>query len=758
MSEASHPSRLPEAATPLQAPGAASRQAAQISSLTTRVHILDRLGIVYRYRRVALAVFVLTTLALMIQGYSSNIQLFEARARLLIEAEQSTAMVGITADGTYFDPLISYYKTQYRILRGRDLARRVVKRLHLATVPELNGTQKPGVTPVTLLREAAGRLRRLVMSSASVEPEPSEPDETSDESALVSAFLGHVQVVPVADTKLVDVLFTSTDPKLAADAANAIAEEYVALNLEVKLQGSQSMLDWLETEVGKQQSKVEQSERDLAGYRDRENAMSLDDKNNIVLSRLNSLNEAVLRARTTRIEKETLNNQIKSLSATTLADSIPAISGNPQVQSHKSQLAELQRQKARLSERYGDQHPDMVKINAQLADERRQLELETARALQTVKNEYERARLEEQTLSAGLEDAKKDVKDLGHLSVSYNVLEREARSNRTIYEALLQRKNELGISSSNQSNNVRIAERAEVPSRPVTPAGRRIWLLSFAVGLVAAIAVAYGLDYMNDTIKTPEDVTRMLKMTFLGLVPAVGGGRHRAPASSTVPYEFGEAFGSLRTSITSQYAGKGTKTMLVTSAQPLEGKTTTACNIAIALAYGGARVLLIDADMRRPGLHSALRLANDQGLSQILMGQARVRDVIQSTGDPNLLAITAGRMPPNPSELLASERMKALLDSLGPGPFEWIVIDTPPVLAVTDAVILAPTVSGVIFVVGAEMTRRRLAERALETILDSRPKMVGVVLNKVDFARNKYYYSRYHGVDFTRYYRPAGSG
>jgi len=753
MTESSDRLRPPSAGASSQAPGAVNRQPAQAYSVDSNVHILDRLAILYRYRRIAFAVFVLTTIALMIQGYS-NIQLFQAKAQLLIEDERSTAMPGITGE-SYFEDPIPYYNTQYRILRGRDLARRVVKRLHLATVPELNGTQKPAPTPVSMLRDAVGRLTRLLTRSSSVEQEPPKPDETADESALVSAFLGHVAVAPVPESKLVDVFFTSTDPKLAADASNALVEEYVAANLEVKLQGTQSMLDWLQTEVGKQQSKVEKSERDLAEYRDRENAMSLDEKNNIVLSRLNSLNEAVLRARTTRIQKETLNNQLKSLAATQLSDSSAAISGNPQVQLHKIQLAELQRQKAQLSERYGDKHPDMVKVNAQLADEERQLELETAKAMQTVKNEYERARLEEQTLSAGLEEAKKDVKDLGRLSVSYNVLEREAKSNRTVYEALLQRENELRVSSNSRSNNVRIAERAEIPKGPITPTGRRTWLLSFAVGLVAAIGVAYGLDYMNDTIKTPEDVTRMLKLTFLGLVPAVRGDKHPVLASSHAPHDFAEAFRSLRTSIISRFAGEGTKTMLVTSAQPLEGKTTTACNIAMALAYGGSRVLLIDADMRRPGLHRPLRLTNERGLSQILTGQARVRDVIQRTVDPNLLAITAGKPPPNPSELLASERMKTLLANLVHGPFDWIVVDTPPVLAVTDAVILAPEVSGVIFVVGAEMTRRRLAERALETILGSRPKMVGVVLNKVDFARNKYYYSRYYGQQYKSYYAQA---
>jgi polysaccharide biosynthesis transport protein len=311
------------------------------------------------------------------------------------------------------------------------------------------------------------------------------------------------------------------------------------------------------------------------------------------------------------------------------------------------------------------------------------------------------------------------------------------------------------VASNSRANNVRIIDRAEVPKSPMTPAGRRTWLLSFAIGLVLAVGVAFGLDYMNDTIKTPEDVSRRLNLPFLGLVPSVRGDKHPLLASSHVPHDFGESFRSLRTSLMSKYNEAGTKIFVVTSAQPLEGKTITAANIAMALAYGGARVLLIDADMRRPGLHRPLRLTNERGLSQVLNGQARVRDVIQRTVDPNLLAITAGKPPPNPSELLSSERMKTLLTNLAHGAFDWILIDTPPVLAVTDAVILAPSVTGVIYVIGAEMTRRRLAERALETILSANPRSVAVVLNKVDFSRNKYYYSRYYGQQYKNYYASA---
>jgi len=593
---------------------------------------------------------------------------------------------------------------------------------------------------------------------AQPQEEPPKLDETTDESALVGAFIGRVGVEPVRGSRLVDVTFLSVEPKFAAEAANALAEEYVEQNLQVKLQTAQNMLDWLGKELATQQQKVEESERSLAEYREKENALSLDDKQNIVLARLNQLNDLVTKAKTQRIQREALYNQVKSIAGGAAPDSIPIIAQNPNVQALKNKLSSLQQDKVRLLERYGDKHPQVIAVNASLQDTQRQLDQETARAVQSVRNEFETSVLEERTLSQNLEAAKVEASDLNRKGIGYGVMEREAQSNRQVYEALLQREKELRVASNSRANNVRLVDRAEVPGSPVTPGGRRTWLLSIVVGLVLAVGVAMGLDYMNDTIKTPEDVTKRLRLPFLGLVPSVRGAKQQPLlTSSHAPVDFSESFRSLRTTLLTRYSGEGTKLMAVTSAQPLEGKTTAACNIAMALAYGGARVLLIDADMRRPGLHRTLRLANERGLSQVLVGQARVRDVIQRTVDPNLLAITAGRPPSNPSELLSSERMKTLITNLRSGPFDWIVIDTPPVLAVTDAVILAPLVNGVTFVIGAEMTRRRLAERAIETIMEARPRQVGVVLNKVDFARNKYYYTRYYGHQYKNYYAEKAS-
>ncbi len=742
-----------------------------------KVHLLDRLAVIARFRGVAISVFILTTLAMVIKGYT-NVRQYRAQARLLIENERAATIPGLTSapDAYYEEDVEPYYQTQYKILRGRDLVRRIVPRLKLEANPEFNGTATPPSAPLLVVRSLERRVQGLFGKEPSLGPPKAV--ETPDESALVTAFIGHVAVEPVRGSRLVDVSFTSTSPGFAAEAVNTLVNEYVEQNLEIKLQSTQNMLEWIDNEVAKQETKVEESERQLAEYREKQDALSLDDKNNLVASRLNHNNDELMRIRATRIQKQAVFDQVKSIAAGTAPDAIPAIAQNAQVQAIKSKLVELQREKGRLSERYDFKHPAVVAIGNQIQDAQHQLELEAAKALQSVKNEYETAVIEERVLSMNLEAAKADAMDLTRKGIAYNVMEREANSNRQVYEALLQRENEMRISSNSRSNNVRIVDRAEVPKAPLAPSDGRTWLRIIAVGLIVSLGVVFGLDYLSDTIKTPDDITRGLKMPLLGLVPSVRTGRSlsvlthsekpgvhvrwRASGdqyplltSRHVPPGFAEAFRTLRASLVSKYPRQGNKIVLVTSAEPLEGKTMIAANVAMALACSGARVLLVDADMRRPGLHRALRLVNDRGLSQLLTGQARMRNVIQRTVEDNLFAITAGPAPRNPSELLASERMMTLLTELPKMLFDWIIIDTPPVLAVADAIILAPEVSGVTFVVSAEMTRHRLAERALETIHLAHPKYVAVVLNKIEFDRNRYYYSRYYGHQYRNYYADA---
>jgi capsular exopolysaccharide synthesis family protein len=741
-----------------QSGSSAPRGRTGVPTVEHDIHVLDRLNVLFKYRYVALGVFALVILGSLLRTYTTT-PLYRAQARLLIEVEdeRTASMVGTinTGPNEYLQDPEPYYNTQYRILIGRELGRRVVQRLNLGTVPEFNGG---GPTPTALSRTIASvRLQvetplRALLGRAQAAQNPGSVDE----AALVGEFLGRVSIEPVQNSRLVDVGFVSADPQFAVKAVNAHVEEYVAQNFELRRQNMAKSLEWLTQELGKQQAKVEGSERALAQYREDQNAMSLEDRQNIVVSRLNQLNDAVTRAKTNRVQKESLYNQIKTLGPNASPDTIPAILQNAYIQSIKTRVADLQRERAGLLERYGEKYPAVKDVNANIQDAQRQLALELAKAIDAIRNDYQSAVTEERTLTVALEEQKGTAMDLSRKNVGYTVLEREAQSNRQVYEALLQREKELQVLANSQGNNVRLMDRAETPGAPFTPNPSRDLLLATVAGLALALGLVLGIDYLDDTIKTPEDVTRKLKLPFLGMVPKVKRDDHPV-LSSTAPHEFGEAYRSLRTSLVFSNGVDSSRVIMVTSSQPLEGKTTTACNMAIALAFGGARVLLIDADMRRPGVHRTLGLQNGTGLSHLLTGQATPRQAIQKLDNPNLWVMTAGVVPPNPSELLASDRMKTLVANTQSGPFDWVIIDTPPVLAVTDAVIISPLASGVAFIIGSEMTRRRLAERAMEMLMTSRPRLLGIVLNRVDLARNKYYYSRYYGYKYKSYYATSNA-
>ena len=562
--------------------------------------------------------------------------------------------------------------------------------------------------------------------------DPGSIAEDAAESAAISQFLSGLAIVPEKSTRLVEVVYTSSDSQFAALAANTLAEEYAQQNLDLRLDTLHKNLAWLDAELAKQETKVREAEAAMSRYREQQNALSLEDRQNIVVSRLNQLNDTVTHARTARLQKESLFDQIKPVDPSSDdADAFPIIGANPGVVDAKTRLTELTAQKAQLAGRYRPGHPEMAKLEMQIDNARTALNSQRARVIESVRHDYLAAASEERSFAGQLESQKGAAMDLDKKSGAYLVLQREAESNRLVYQSLLQQEKELRVISNSRTNNVQVMDRAELPGGPFSPNTRRDWLMALLGGLVVAVGLAFGIEYFDDTVKTPEDVARQLKLPLLGLVPSVRG--VRVPLlSGPVPHDFGESFRSLRTSLAFTSASDGPRIVAVTSTQPLEGKTTTACNVATALALGGARVLLIDADMRRPGLHRAMNVQNEIGLSHILVGQARVRDAVQETAEPNLFVIAAGRLPPNPSELLGSDRMRTFMANLQSGPFEWVVIDTPPVLAVTDAVLVARAASSVVFVVGSEMTRRVHAERAIETLMNGRPPSIGVVLNRVD--------------------------
>jgi capsular exopolysaccharide synthesis family protein len=745
------------AAAPAEMP-----QAAPYSSQPQSVHILDRLNAVFKHRRLAATAFILVVAVMMIQTYSTA-PMYETAARIMIEDEKVTNLSNLNPNApTLFtsDPG-EYKRTQFSILRSRGLSKRVIDSLGVQHNPQLvSGDGAQPHDPISLLREtraaASGWIRSLVSKPArTAAPEPL-PDEDAQESSVISAFNSGIEIVPETDTRLVTIRYHHSNPQFAAQAANAIAAEYVKQNIERRSQNTQKVLEWVDNEIKNQEKVLADTETEMAAYRERNNALSLENKQNLVGQRLGSLNDALTKARTARVEKQTRYEQVRGANPNSDAsDTFPAIGLDQRVVNAKSALrTAVATRDALLARGLGEGFPQLARAKIDVENAQAALVAARGAVIESIKNEYNAAVQEEHQISATLEEAKGSQMDLDRKSVDYSKLQRQADAQRQAIATLITQQKELSVITNSKENNVSIIDRAEVPKFPYAPNPRKEWLSAIMAGLVVALGLAFGIEYFDDTVKTPEDVTRRLRLPLLGLVPAIRA--ERVPVlTETVPHDFGEAFRSLRTSLVFTSGGEHTRIVAVTSSQPLEGKTTTAANLALALALGGSRVLLIDADMRRPGLHKTLGMQNGTGLSHLLIGQARVRDSIQRTAEQNLLVITAGRTPPNPSELLASERMNSFLLNLQNGPFDWVIIDTPPVLAVTDAVVLGPKVSGIVFVIGSEMTRRVHSERALETLRTSRPRVLTGVLNRVDFDRNKYYYSRYYGYQYKSYYGQA---
>jgi capsular exopolysaccharide synthesis family protein len=744
-----------------QTVGSSEPSSRRQSSSGQQVHLLDRLSAIFRHRNVAGTAFVIVVGLMMLQTYS-KIPLYRASARVEIKDERTAAVGNLNQnDPMFWQDSDQYYNTQYSILRSRGLAKRVVDRLKLHDHPLFNGSAPQSRGPLSAVREARKTLgtsiRGLFPSGKTAAPaEKPAANESAIESSLISQFLGGVDIVPEKSTRLVEIVYTSSSPEFAALAATTLAEEYTQQNIDLRLDTINKNLLWLGDEVAKQEKKVTEAETAMASYREKQNALSLDDRQNIVGSRLNTLNDTATRARTTRLQKEASYNQVKSVDPKSdAADAYPIISTNPGVMEAKTRLNDLTAEKARLSSRYLPGHPDLIKVEGQIESARAALVAQRTRVIESARNEYEASVIEERSYAGQLESQKGTAMDLDRKAGGYLVLQRQAETNRLVYQSLLQQQKELRVVSNSRTNNVQVIDRAEPPGAPFSPNARRDWFTAIMAGMLVALGLAFGIEYLDDTVKTPDDVTERLRLPLLGLVPSVRD--KRVPLlSEPVPHDFGEAFRSLRTSLVFTSGAEGPRVIAVTSSQPLEGKTTTACNLGMVLALGGSRVLLIDADMRRPGLHTVIGAQNEIGLSHLLVGQARVRDAVQKTSEPNLFVIAAGRIPPNPSELLSSERMSALLANLRSGPFDWVIIDTPPVLAVTDAVIVARAVAGVVFVIGSEMTRRVHADRAIETLAGSKTTSIGAVLNRVDFDRNKYYYSRYYGYHYQNYYGTSG--
>src|SRR6267378_3699626 len=664
-------------------------------------------------------------------------------------------------------PVMDYYDptdldTEVRILQSDLLALQVIRQLNLDKRVEYGS-------------EATLKQPNLV-------GDPLQND-SKRATALLGGFKGNLKVSLIPNTRIIEIHYRSTDPTLAANAVNTLAATYVEQNFKTKFESTMQASDWLSKQLVDLQMQVETSQEKLVRYQKEHEIFGIDEKQNIITQKLDELNKELTAAESDRMQKEAVYRMTQNGDPDTVASAIASeptapMAGtgtSPLLERLHQQQADLKIQVAELSIQFGPSYPKVAQLNNQSKEIERQIQGETRKAVEHLRSQYQTALQRESMLREALNKQKQEANRLNENAIDYTLLKRDVDSNRQLYEGLLEKLKEAGVTAGLRSNNFRIVDAARSPNAPVEPNIPRNLAFAFVLGITSGIGLAFLLEGMDNTVRTTEQAQMISALPSLGMIPLGskstnnGNGSKRLSLTSSKEVfelvtqvrpqsQMAESYRALRTSLLLSNLGAPPKVIMVTSARPQEGKTTTSINTAIVLAQKGVRVLLVDADLRRPSIHKTLGMGPRSGLSNVLTGSATLQQTITiSPILPNLFIMPAGTPPPNPAELLASSNMRDLIVELREL-YDHIVIDTPPTLSVTDAVVLSPRADATILVIRSGQTTKQALCRARDILRQVNAHVAGVLLNAVDLTSPDYYYYYEYQGKYGQYYHEDAPG
>ena len=699
-------------------------------------HLWDYVHVLLRRRRLLLAVFA-TIVAFATLRTLLTKPVYQATAQLLIEKQNPNVLnfQGVTQDNQGGWGIDDYYQTQYKLLQNRSLAHRVIEHLNLLNDPEYGGPREKAQVEAILAQP---------------------PGQSPELEGAISGFIGRTTVQPIRNSRLVNVSVISGRPELAASAANALARLYIQQSMDLRFETSSEAGEWLGTQIEEQRKKAEEADQRLQDLKRQEGLVNIEERRTLLDQRLKELGSALNERKTERLQKEALWRQMASAAN---PEELPEVMRSGLVQSLRIELANLERQQAQLLERYLDQHPEVVKVKNQIQDTRGKIRGEAQRVIRAAENDYKAAAAQEASVSSALESAKQETLQLGARAVSYDTQKREVDAARQVLDSLMSRAKQTDVESELKSTNIRIVDAAIVPRGPIRPQTQRDIMLGILLGAFLSIGLAFFLEYLDNTLKTPDDVRLHLGAPLLGVVPELTDDKHPnlVVLNTDLDQRFVEGYRVVRTALNYSWSEPGSRIIMVTSTAPGEGKTLTAVNLALTLAAQEGRTLLVDADLRKPTTQALVRGKRTPGLSDILVGKAKASEAIQARlKDTDLSYLPSGAHAPSPADLFTNRTMRGLLEGLRKF-YDWIIIDTPPVGAVAEPLILAPLTDGVVVVTGAEMVPRKAVLHTLERIHDTGARILGVVLNRAQVDKHSYYYSHYYGHYYGKYYgRPSG--
>jgi succinoglycan biosynthesis transport protein ExoP len=701
-------------------------------------HLLDYIIILRKHQWLILT-FLLTVVTVVTIASFKMKPVYLAAARVEVDKE-SQNMMPFPDSNSYdeFMDMENYLETQTKILQSETLALQTIKSLDLTRYPEFGGG------PSATAWSHSG-------------PAPQRP-------AILGAFLGRLTVKRVPNSRLIEVTFEAQDPQLAAQIVNTHLQNFVEQNFRSKYDATMQASNWLASELEELRIKVEKSENARIAYQRANQTWQIDEKQDIATSKLADLSKAVTEAQTDVAQKEALYRMAVSGNV----DALPTAHGSEVLTELLKRKSDIDEQYAEALGQYGPNFPKVLRIAAQQKEVDDNLARARKTLIESVQQEFDTARSHVELLQETLDKQRAEANDQAEKLIQYHILQHDAESNRLLYDGLLQKLKEATITVGLHSNNIRVVDPALAPGGPARPQKARNILLAFLIGLVGGVGLALFREYLDNTVKSPDDIEALTGLPSLAVVPAMPGlnaqqGRLSRKAGEGTPAstagriellsyvqpksQISEAFRALRTSLLLSQAEHPPQVILVTSALPREGKTTAAVNLAVTLAQLGDRTLLMDSDLRKPGIRRALNLTlgKDVGLSSYLAGVSSLDEAtIQHPTITNLSALTTGPVPPSPADLLSSHRMREAIAELRRR-FKFIVIDSPPVMAATDAVILSALTDGVLLVVRSGETPKEAFTRTRDLLAAVKCRLLGVVLNAVDSSAPDYYYSyRYY--------------
>jgi len=701
-------------------------------------HLLDYLIILRKHQWLILTFLVTVVTVVTIASFKMK-PVYQAAARVEVDRESQSVLPfqGPTASYDEVVDMENYLETQAKILQSETLALQTIKSMDLGRYPEFGGV--------------ANSLVWTHGKSSQARP------------AILGAFLGRLSVRRVPNSRLIEVGFEAEDPQLASQVVNAHLQNFIEQNFRSKYDATTQASSWLSGELEELRIKVEKSEDARIAYERQNQIWRTNEKQDITTDKLGDLNKAVTEAQTQLAEKEALYRMATSGNV----DALPAAQANPVIQELLRHRSELNEQYLIALDQYGPNYPKVLRLAAQQKEVAENLDRARKTLIQAVEQDYNTSQNRVELLQQNLDRQKAEANDMAEKLVQYQILQHDADSNKQLYDGLLQKLKEAGITAGLKSSNIRVVDPALTPSSPSRPQRARNILLAILVGLVGGVGLALFREYLDNTIKSPDDVESIAGLPSLAVVPSLPGlngnysrrakgdaalqsasGPHVELLSYVQPKsQISEAFRALRTSLLLSQADHPPQVILVTSALPREGKTTAAVNLAVTLAQLGDRTLLMDSDLRKPGVRRALNLTigKEVGLSSYLAGVSTLDEVLYPHPTiSNLEALTTGPVPPSPADLLSSHRMREAIAELRLR-FKFIVIDSPPVMAATDAVILSALTDGVLLVVRSGETPKEAFSRTRDLLVAVKSRLLGVVLNAVDSSAPDYYYSyRYY--------------